>query len=372
MKKGNEKEFKLGLCGCGNRTRALIDSLRYDHFYRITAAFDINRNATQNLIHDYGGKACASLEELKNEPETDAYLISLSPFAHADALRKLIPTGKPIFVEKPVAFTGSEILELKQLADQYHTPVQVGFMRRYLPEVINTLNYIRENKTGHIFSVDCNWFHHGATEMNHCLWHKPDDFRLKVSQIPFHCCHMLDVMLLMAGPVQRVTSLYTKVIDRPYPSPDDVIAHFEYADGANGNFHYSSMVYYTLIAYRFHCENYSIQLNQGDEALKIYHRPRFRSSELAFKPDEKILPRDFNARYEEFCRPEVHTFEMNKLNIATENIMFDFVRTVHDGMQPAADLATAVRVQGLAEAIEQSGKLGKTIELNPDGIPVKD
>ena len=72
MKKGNEKEFKLGLCGCGNRTRALIDSLRYDHFYRITAAFDINRNATQNLIHDYGGKACASLDELKNEPETDA------------------------------------------------------------------------------------------------------------------------------------------------------------------------------------------------------------------------------------------------------------------------------------------------------------
>lgn len=68
---------------------------------------------------------------------------------------------------------------------------------------------------------------------------------MKVSQIPFHCCHMLDVMLLMNGPVKRVTSHYRKVIDPPYPSPDDVVSTFEYANGSFGRFHYSSMVYYT-------------------------------------------------------------------------------------------------------------------------------
>lgn len=205
--------------------------------------------------------------------------------------------------------------------------------------------------------------------MNFNLYHQPDNFRLKVSQIPFHCCHMLDIFLLAGGPVKRVSSQLIKVTARPYPSPDDLIANIEFANGANGRFHYSSMVYYTEMSYRFHAENYSIKMNAGQNQLEIFRRPRFRTSQLGCEPEQRRDFHSFNESYESFCRPQTVNFSQS-LNVANENIMYDFVRMVRDGVPPQADLRTAVRVQGLAEAIEASGRLKHPVELSPVGLPV--
>ena len=361
--------INLGLYGCGNRTKALLNTLINDNFYKVHAAYDLSRASAESLVDQFGGTVCNSAEELAGFSGVDAFLISLSPFAHAEALRQIIPAGKPVFIEKPVAFTGKEVLELAELADRHQVPVQVGFMRRYLPETIAALDYIRRNEPGRLFCVDCNWFHHGDTEMNFNLYHQPDNFRLKVSQIPFHCCHMLDVMLLAGGAVKRVESQLIKITERPYPSPDDLIANLEFANGANGRFHYSSMVYYGEMSYRFHFENYSIKMNAGQNQLEIYRRPRFRTSQLGPHPQESKDFALFNASYEQFCRPQTVNFSA-PFPVSNENIMFDFVRMVRDGAAPEADLHAAARVQGLAEAIELSGRLGRPVELDEKGIPV--
>ncbi|MBR2439328.1 MAG: Gfo/Idh/MocA family oxidoreductase [Lentisphaeria bacterium] len=361
--------IRLGLYGCGERTWSLLNSLIRDEFYCVQASFDLSEAAVQKTVAEFGGKACRSAEELIACKDVDAFLISLSPFAHADAMRKTIPAGKPVFVEKPVAFTGAEVAELEALAEQYHVPVQVGFMRRYLPETIAALDYIRNNDPGRLFSVECKWVHHGDVGMNYYMQHFPDNFRLKCSQIPFHCCHMLDIFLLFGGPVQTVTSQLIKVTERPYPSPDDVICSVKFANGANGLFHYSSMVYYTEFSYGFNAENYSFKMCTEGQNLQVYHRPRFRTTQLGPHPEaEKDFGR-FNNRYERACFPDTTKFSQG-LDFANENIMFDFVKMVRDGAVPEADLKTAVRVQGLAEAVEMSGKLGKTIELNEQGIPI--
>lgn len=361
--------IRLGLYGCGERTWSLLNSLIRDEFYCVQASFDLSEAAVQKTVAEFGGKACRSAEELIACKDVDAFLISLSPFAHADAMRKTIPAGKPVFVEKPVAFTGAEVAELEALAEQYHVPVQVGFMRRYLPETIAALDYIRNNDPGRLFSVECKWVHHGDVGMNYYMQHFPDNFRLKCSQIPFHCCHMLDIFLLFGGPVQTVTSQLIKVTERPYPSPDDVICSVKFANGANGLFHYSSMVYYTEFSYGFNAENYSFKMCTEGQNLQVYHRPRFRTTQLGPHPEaEKDFGR-FNNRYERACFPDTTKFSQG-LDFANENIMFDFVKMVRDGAVPEADLKTAVRVQGFAEAVEMSGKLGKTIELNEQGIPI--
>ena len=60
------------------------------------------------------------------------------------------------------------------------------------------------------------------------------------------------------------------------------------------------------------------------------------------------------------------------MSFTSENIMYDFVKTVRDGAPVAANLRAAAKVQGFAEAMELSGKLGgKVIELDENGIPVK-
>ena len=159
--------IKLGLYGCGERTWALLNALIKDEFYCVAASYDLSENAVRKTVEEFGGKACKSAEELIACKDVDAFLISLSPFAHADALRKTIPAGKPVFVEKPVAFTGAEVAELEELAARYQVPVQVGFMRRYLPETIAALDYIKAHDPGRLFSVECKWVHHGDVGMNY-------------------------------------------------------------------------------------------------------------------------------------------------------------------------------------------------------------
>ncbi|MBO7147332.1 MAG: Gfo/Idh/MocA family oxidoreductase [Lentisphaeria bacterium] len=362
--------FKLGCYGSGNRTKALLDSLNQDGFYKVHAVYDLNIESAEDFAAQYGGTVCKTPEELINTDGIDAFFISLSPFAHAEALRRTIPCGKPIFVEKPVSFSAAEIKELVLLAEKYNTPVQVGFMRRFLPENRAALDFIKENDPGRIFSVDCNWFHHGEEEMNYNLYHHPDNFRLHVSQIPFHCCHMLDILLLMGGNAEKVTSLTTKVVDRPYPSPDDLICNIQFTSGFNGRFHYSSMVYYNEMSYRFHAENYSLKIDAGGGDMFVIHRrPRFKTSRIGSHPELHKASPDFNLTYNQFCAPQKVNFSQ-WLDWANENIMYEFVQLVRDGKMPESDLRTALRVQGLAEAIEASGKLQKTIELDDEGLPI--
>lgn len=342
--------IKLALLGCGNRTKALLNTLRKDSFYSARAAFDLNKDAALKLTAEYGGTVCDTADELLDFPGTDAFLISLSPFAHAEALRQAIPMGKPIFVEKPVSFSSAEVKELSLLAEKYSVPVQVGFMRRYLPETQEALKYIKDNDPGKILYIEGTWLHPWDKEIS---IHPLDNFRFKMSQIPFHCCHMLDILMLMGGPVKRVSSRLVKEIERPYPNPnpDDLVAILEFANGANGMFHYSSMVYHNEISYCFNADNYSVRMNKGAFNVEVYPRPRFLSS------------------HDQLCRPRILRHDTPG-RYADENIMYDFVKTTRDGMPPTANLDVATRVQGLAEAIEKSGKLNHPIEIAPDGLPI--
>ena len=355
--------FHLALYGCGNRTKALINSLILDKFYDIGALFDLNGKAMETMQAQFGGKICRTEEELLECRNIDAYLISLSPFAHEAALRKVIPLGKPVFVEKPVAFSSKTVLELAELADRYHTPVQVGFMRRYCPWNEAALEYQKTHDPGRLLCIKANWHHQGDTEMLHCLRNNPDNFRLKVSQISYHCCHALDVILQHGGKLKTLRADLLKVIDRPYPSPDELLSTFEFQNGSLGGFHYSSMCYgFGEISYMIHAENYSIRIRGG--VTEISHRPKFETSRQG-------LDNNCAAAYRINSSPTTLSFGDRTENTTTENIMYDFVRTVTEGVKPEADLYAALRVEGMAEAMEYSGYHGGiTLTMDELGCPI--
>ncbi len=343
--------IKLGLYGCGNRTKVLLDSLRYDELYEVTALYDIIPSAMERIQNEYGGTICSSPDELISNPQIDAFIISLDPFNHAQALRNTMKAGKPVFIEKPVSFSASEVYELVQMAKKNKVPVHVGLMRRYMPYHIDGLNFIKENNPGHIFSINCNWFHPGETEVINFQRNDPDNFRLKVSQIPFHCCHALDVMLQYGGMVKKVKGEMVKVIDRRYPSPDELIAVLEFENGAIGRFHYSSMSYSPEISYQIHSENYTLKINNN---LEICKRPKYKSQ-------REGTGKDCRDSYHKHMAPEVRTYRDVSV---TEKIMFDFISSVQHDIPMKVPLMDALKTAELAEAIEASTKNGKTIFLN--------
>lgn len=363
--------FKLGLYGCGNRTKALLNALRHDSFYQVHALYDLNIESTKALAERFGGKVCATEEELFRE-KVDAYMISLNPLAHKEVLEKIIPLGRPVFIEKPVAFTGEEVRRLADLAEKHNVFVQVGFMRRYLPSTLSALEYMKTHEPGRFYSIACNWFHNSLVESNYWGRKAPGNFRLQLSQIPYHTCHMLDIMCLFGGPIAEVNALMIEETHREYPSPNDLMGNISFASGINGHFHYASTSYYYEWSYRFHTENYSIKLCvEPFKELQVYQKPKFITSQLGPDPDKEDHDfASFNSHFHLHTRPYTVTYDTSQLIMADENIMYDFVKMVRDGVPPWADLRAAVRTQGLAEALELSGREKRPVKMDQDGVPL--
>ena len=102
----------------------------------------------------------------------------------------------------------------------------------------------------------------------------------------------------------------------------------------------------------------------------INRRPRFKTSQLGYRPGTPEGRKELIPTYEDHCKPEIRNYSQG-LIYANENIMFDFVKMVEKGEVPKADLTAALKVQGLAEAIEMGGKSRKEVLLDELGIPVK-
>jgi len=341
---------RLGLYGCGNRTRALLDSLYGEDEYRVVAAYDIVGEAVETVVERYGGRACASEEELLGCEETDAFIISLDPFAHPEAFDKTVERGKPIFIEKPIALTAERAYRMMKSAREKNVPVHVGFVHRYYEHHEAARKFLAENPPGHLLAVTCNWYHAGETEMINCTNNSPDNFRLKLSQIPFHCCHALDVLMLYGGAVRRVDARGLKLVERNYPSPDEVIALLEFESGAIGCFHYSSMAYRSGCDFLIHAENYTLELT-GD--LRIYRRP-----------PTKFLRGEFDAE----CRTKYHAHISAEERIfphvpSDYRVMRDFLDAVRDATPMKAPIEVGFKVAELAEAVERSWREKKIIEL---------
>ncbi len=344
----SKKAIRLGLYGCGNRTKALLDSIRGEGEYEVVAAYDVRKEAVDALCAKYGGKPCSSSAELVSCKNADAFLISLDPFAHPKAFYETLAAGKPFFIEKPVSLQAREAYCMMKKAREKKVQVHVGFMRRYLPCQKAARRFLAENDPGKLFSIATRWFHAGETEMISCLKNDPNNFRLKLSQIPFHCCHALDCMILLAGRPKSVFSRGLKLVDRIYPSPDEVISSIEFENGMIGSFHYSSMAWNSGGPHVLHAENYSLQFDDAC-AFQVYHHPQY-----AWQRESD------NSTYRKFVGPDEQNFG---LCIPETEIMTDFLRCVRSGEPMKANMEDAWRVAELAEAIEESYKRNEKISL---------
>lgn len=124
------KPFRIGLYGCGCRTRQVLEHVLKNGMARVALCHDIDVGKASWLAAEYQAESC-TLNKLLDGNEVDMYLISLFPSAHPDALLAAVKTGKPVYIEKPVAVFMEDVIRLIPLIGKYH--VHVGLSYRYIP-----------------------------------------------------------------------------------------------------------------------------------------------------------------------------------------------------------------------------------------------
>ncbi len=77
-----------------------------------------------------GVKATISLDEILTDEEVKGVFVSVIPSEHTAIAKKVLASGKALFIEKPPC---SSLAELRQLMDLEQSLVMIGMQKRYAP-----------------------------------------------------------------------------------------------------------------------------------------------------------------------------------------------------------------------------------------------
>ena len=100
------------------------------------------------------GAACErDLNVALEDPDLEAVAIATPPHTHYSLVRSALEAGKHVLVEKPLARTAGEAVELIELADELGLVLMPGHTFLYSPSVNKIRNLIQDGTLGEVYFV---------------------------------------------------------------------------------------------------------------------------------------------------------------------------------------------------------------------------
>ncbi|MGH9495427.1 MAG: Gfo/Idh/MocA family protein [Candidatus Sulfotelmatobacter sp.] len=160
---------RLGLIGCGEHSEIghVLPLARYrkthPHEIALTAACDLQLARAELFRTKYGfERTYIDVDEMLAREKLDGCIIVV-PSGQISALGiKLLKTGIPCVVEKPLGSTLAEVQALREAAETTGTPNMVSVNRRFMPFLNAALEWTRS--VGTIQYVHCTMARHARIE----------------------------------------------------------------------------------------------------------------------------------------------------------------------------------------------------------------
>ena len=148
------KTFKMGIIGCGNRSKTIIDALNNIPEIEIAALCDIVPHKmgqrAQLIKTSDKPKYVNKLDELLNMQELDCIGVITPNDTHRDIVIAALEAGKHVWCEKPMALTVAECNEMIGVSERYRKALQIGNQRRHSGEYKALIEAIRTKPVGKI------------------------------------------------------------------------------------------------------------------------------------------------------------------------------------------------------------------------------
>lgn len=173
---------------------------------------------------------------LIEDPEVNAIYIATPPSSHVTFAIMAMKSGKPVYVEKPLAATYEECLRVNRVARETGVPCFVAYYRRYLPYFLKVNEIVRAGTIGKVVGVQIRF----AVP--------PRDLDYNRKQLPWRvqrdiagggyfydlAPHQLDLLQELFGPITHVSGFCANRAGL-YETEDTVSASFQFVDGLPGS-----------------------------------------------------------------------------------------------------------------------------------------
>ena len=157
---GHKGPYKIGILGCGNRTKAHLSALNGVPEIEVAALCDIvpHKMDQRAKLIQKGPKPrkYVDMEKMLQQEDLDAIAIVLPNHLHKLGTIAALEAGKHVFCEKPMALTVADCNEMIAVSERTRRAIQIGTQRRHSNGYKKAVETIRTSSVGKILSSDVN------------------------------------------------------------------------------------------------------------------------------------------------------------------------------------------------------------------------
>jgi predicted dehydrogenase len=262
--------IRLAMIGCGNMGTAHRRALqRLEERATLIAAVDIDQDRARATARELGaGLVATDYHQILDH--IDAAIVALPHHLHHPVGMDLLRGGKHVLMEKPLANSEAQCLDLIAAASRQGLTFMVAYCMRFHPLLLEMEELLKSKRYGETFQLSIWTEQHTQGEPGSWM-HRVET--LGGGQLFSHGCHYIDILLAwMGGPIEGThagTNLGTPWMEAEGTSNVAI----KFANGALG-YHFGTWgARGTRLRYSFHahCEQAMLEA-QVTQGRLILHR----------------------------------------------------------------------------------------------------
>ena len=209
----NNHRSKVGLLGAGYICDLHAKALRSIPQVELVAVCDRAGEKAEAAAGKYGiANVYTSLDEMLDS-EVDTVHVLLPPDLHFDAARRILTSGRHVFLEKPMALKSADCIELKELAAKGNLKLAVNHNFLFLPSYERLRTEAGDGTLGHADRININWLYPlgliQSGPFNNWMFKEPQNLFLELGP------HLAAFVIDLVGPLDRIQTSVSRPIDLP-------------------------------------------------------------------------------------------------------------------------------------------------------------
>lgn len=175
-------------------------------------------------------------QELINDPDVNAIYIATPPSSHATFAIMAMKSGKPVYVEKPLAASYEDCVRVNHISAETGVPCYVAYYRRYLPYFQRVRQLVESGTIGTVTNVQIR-FSVPPRELDYNSQDLPWRLQPDIAGGGYFydlAPHQLDLLQEMFGVITRAHG-YVANRAHLYKAEDTISAAFMFENGLPGS-----------------------------------------------------------------------------------------------------------------------------------------
>ncbi|HXX37089.1 MAG TPA: Gfo/Idh/MocA family oxidoreductase [bacterium] len=354
------RPLRVGIVGVGNiAERHAQGYLEIPSLAVIRATADILPAVAQAKAEAWRAPLWfGSLDEMLAS-DIDAVDICLPHDLHVDAVCRVAQAGKHIYIEKPLARTGAECVEIIRAVEDAGVCLMVGHNLLFNPVVAQARALVEAGAVGQVFMV------RGASYGWPPI--RAGSYRLSRERcgggvLADTGVHVLYMMRALAGEARAVSASLARAVRKEIEGEDNALLHLEYENGALGEMvaSYSTKLSTWELGFP---EGWDQRLEAyGDRGTLLVDVAHGALSLFSADDDRRLEPADWRTGTR-----RIHGASVFQLpNVYFDSFKFavrGFVEAVLGDRHPPVTATDGYRVVQLVDAAYESARTGSRVTL---------